>query len=137
MEYFHHDPSTGTWYLSWEQDCQEQVDTMKRLQNDPDFKARGIKNGFAHYAHWPDGVIIKWMHEFGINVLRKEDKKAALKKLQDPDWKYLRSCDMHSKRERVGASHVFMERSIKLVKAVQTAKEPPKWAKRDGVELSV
>lgn len=134
-EWFYCDPMTGDWHLEWTQDCQAQVDAMKAFQNDPEHKRRGIERGFAHYAHWPDAIIIKWRHEYGIDVLNKAHKDAALKKLQDPDWKYLRSCDMHSPRKRVRSNGIFLERDVKPARETPQPRKVPKWAARDGVLL--
>lgn len=67
------------------------IERNKRLQNDDSYKAKGIKQDWWHFASWPNVIIEKWMIDYGICVLKKEHYPAALKKLRDPEWKYLRT----------------------------------------------
>lgn len=67
------------------------IERNKRLQNDPEHKRNGIKNDWCHFATWPNIIIEKWMVDYGINVLKRDHWHAALKKLEDPDWRYLKT----------------------------------------------
>ena len=67
------------------------IERNKKLYNDNDYKRKGIKNEWCHFATWPNIIIEKWIIDYGINVLDRNHWKAALKKLEDPEWRYLKT----------------------------------------------
>lgn len=95
------DPDTGmrTWlefdeanprkfHIHHEQDVEPLLEQNKRLANDPDYKKRGIKNEFYHFATIPPIVEMQWRQE-GIDLNNKDHFKAIMRKLRDPIYKHL------------------------------------------------
>lgn len=58
--------------------------------NDDDAKKKGIKNGWWHVASIDAQTILNWRAE-GIDLFNKNDQKKILKKLQDRDFRKLRT----------------------------------------------
>lgn len=91
METWHdYDPVTRVTTLYDVQDCDPYLDRNKRLANDETRSKKGIKDGWWHVASIPNAIIHRWLSE-GINVYRREHQKAVMKKLQDPEWRYLKT----------------------------------------------
>lgn len=42
----------------------------------------------------PIGVQYQWLTKYGIDVLNPDHKDAVVKKLNDPDWKYLKTAEI-------------------------------------------
>lgn len=73
------------------QDVEAIIENNKRLQNTPQRTEH-----FRHIASIPNNILNKWIVEEGIPFLRlsgNELKKLIRKKLNDPDWKWLRTTD--------------------------------------------
>ncbi len=88
---FHeYDHDTKTTTLWTEQDASPFLESNRRLANDEDRKKRGIKDCWWHVATIPNGVIDAWMKE-GINVFDKNQAKEVARRLNHPDWRYLRT----------------------------------------------
>jgi hypothetical protein len=66
------------------------LEQNKELFNDEGYKKRGIKSGFYHAARIPEAVVLKWMQE-GVNIFDKNATKAIERKLNDPEYRYLRT----------------------------------------------
>ena len=105
-----HDPVTGmtTWYeydahtdtvtLQEVQDAEPALIANKAIRNHGGGKGRlneysreGIKANWWHVATIPNGVIMQWKREKGVDVFNKDHSAAVTKLLNDPDWKYLRT----------------------------------------------
>lgn len=101
-ELIEHDPLTGvsTYFVDrsaegkfsivHEQDVSGIIEQNKRMQADTDYKRHGIKHDFQHVAHIPDTVVLKWRQE-GIDVFNKDHTAAIMRKLRDPEYRYLRT----------------------------------------------
>ena len=85
-----YDEQTDTLTLTTEQDVEPILDYNKSLQNDSDYTRKGIKNEMWHYACIPNVVIEKWLNEEGFNIFDKNNDKALFKKLNSPEYKYLK-----------------------------------------------
>jgi hypothetical protein len=101
METYNYDPDTGVITYKREQDCRTVLDDNAEWRN-AEQNWRKKEDKWVRYAQIPMIVVEMWMAE-GINVLRAETDrngvpnehlKAVLKKLRDPDWKYLKTVDM-------------------------------------------
>tara|TARA_B100001939_G_scaffold295966_1_gene269707 strand:+ start:710 stop:1057 length:348 start_codon:yes stop_codon:yes gene_type:complete len=67
----------------------ETVATNKEVQGKD--VAKGEHNELWHLARIPNSVIHQWMQEDPpLNIYDKTHKERVLKRLDDPDWKYLR-----------------------------------------------
>lgn len=97
--WFHKDPVTGTIAIEEIQDVDPILEKNKTIQNLgsggamglTDYSRKGIKNGFWHAASIPTTLIQKWLLEEGINVFKQEDWPRVKRKLNDPEYKYLRT----------------------------------------------
>lgn len=94
-----YDPQTDTTYIEKTQDVEPILEANKSLQNWGiggaarlnDFSRRGIKNNWWHVALIPNLIIEKWLLEEGINVFDRDHWPAVRRKLNSPDWRYLRT----------------------------------------------
>lgn len=82
---WHFDDTTGDLYQEREQDVQPILDRNAQIRN---HSTPGKE--FRLAASIPLWVIEKWYQE-GINVFQKEHEAALKKKLNDPDWAWLRT----------------------------------------------
>jgi hypothetical protein len=83
------DRADGSVTASTWQDVEPYLDRNKALQNEPQKSDWG-----RHIASIPNVIIVKWLNEEGANVLRMsgdEFKSFIRKKLNDPDWRHLRT----------------------------------------------
>lgn len=71
-------------------DIRASVDYAKTLANDTEYKRLGIKNGWMHGAHIPPIVVHQWLKE-GIDVMNPAHMDRVKRKLNDPDWKHLKT----------------------------------------------
>ena len=88
---FDYDPMTDVTTIGREQDVTAILEANKRLQNDDGYTREGFKDCWWHYATIPNIVIEKWMNEDGIDVYNKEHNKAVFKKLNQPEYRYLKT----------------------------------------------
>jgi hypothetical protein len=89
--FFDYDHATDTTVVGHEQDVSLLLDVNKAMQNDTEYSRKGIKNEWWHYASIPAIIIQKWRDEFGIDVFNKDHVKAVYKKLNDPEYRYLKT----------------------------------------------
>ena len=85
----HHDESDDKLYISHSQDVSGVLAENKRARE----LAQGQRMGeMQRVASIPAVVVIEWMKE-GINVMapNREDLKAMKKKLNSPEYAYLRT----------------------------------------------
>lgn len=87
--WFHHDPETGKNHFRKVQDVTPLLDQNKAEFNDAPGKF-DKKGDFRKVASIPAVVIAKWMEE-GINVYNPDHAEAVIRKLNDPEWQYLRT----------------------------------------------
>lgn len=88
--YHHFDYQTGMTTIETVQDMQPFIEQAKALQNDTEYSKNGIKNEFWHAATIPINIQYQWLKE-GIDVFNKDHWVKVKQKLNDPDWKYLRT----------------------------------------------
>ena len=88
---FDYDYATDTTYIGRTQDTSLVLEVNKALQNDESYSKDGIKNDWWHYACIPSLIIEKWRNEFGIDVFNKDHEKAVYAKLNDPEYRYLKT----------------------------------------------
>jgi hypothetical protein len=75
------------------QDVEPILERNKALQAEPQPPRRRGDWG-RHIGTIPNVILVKWMNEEGANVLRMssdEFGKFIRKKLNDPDWRHLRT----------------------------------------------
>ena len=81
----------GETILHQTQDTSHIIEANKMMQNDDDYTARGIKANWWHYARIPNILAFKWLKEEGIDIFNKNHKKRVWQKLNDPQYKYLKT----------------------------------------------
>lgn len=86
-----YDPLTDITIVSREQDIESLLEKNKTLQNSDDYTRTGIKECFWHYASIPNILIEKWKVEDGIDVFNKDHAKAVYKKLNSPEYRFLKT----------------------------------------------
>lgn len=89
-EYVDYDHQTDTLIVHRVQDVEPVLEQNKAIANEVDISKRGIKDGWWRFAHIPAIVIEQWLKE-GINIFSKNDKKKVFEKLNDPDYRYLKT----------------------------------------------
>ena len=65
------------------------IEHNKRLQNDGDgySKSRELRRA----ASIPNGLVAKWLVEEGINIFNPNHAEAIRRKLNDPEYRWLRT----------------------------------------------
>ena len=97
------DPDTGMaiWHaydaladattIAHEQDCAAYLEANRALANADD---RGFVSGareLRRAASIPNAVVLKWLVEEGIDVMNPDHWPAVRRKLNDPEWRHLRT----------------------------------------------
>jgi hypothetical protein len=89
--HFEHDPYTGKSRILTEQDVEPLLDQNKARQTMGNGPAMDSEGAMWHAAHIPDAVILKWWLEDGIDVYNKGHIAAVKRKLDDSEWRHLRT----------------------------------------------
>jgi hypothetical protein len=75
------------WTLRYEFDSVEpELEASKELAKDDARAKQQIRDGFWHYAHIPDALLLKW-HTEGVNI---RDQAELFKKVNSRDYRYLK-----------------------------------------------
>ena len=88
-EFFVYDESERKWHIEYIGDTDSIVERNKILQNHTD--GYTPSRDFRRVAHIPDIIILKWMKEDGLKWWDKNDWPAIKRKLNDPEWRFLRT----------------------------------------------
>lgn len=83
--------SDGIATLTHEQDMTPIIEANKMMANDTDYTKAGMKADWWHYARIPNNLIHKWLVEEGIDVFDKNHKKKVFQKLNDPEYRFLKT----------------------------------------------
>lgn len=97
--WFHKDAVDGTITVEELQDVEPILEANKAVQNREAggamgltaFSRKGIKNGMWHVGSIPMTLAFKWLNEEGINIFKKSDWPRVRKKLNDIDYRLLRT----------------------------------------------
>lgn len=82
----------GQWEFKYEQDCEPILERNKALANHETNRAGySPSKDFRRIGSIPAVIILKWLNEDGINVFDPNHQDAVLRKLRDPEWRYLRT----------------------------------------------
>ena len=88
-EFFNYDDTTGdSVYKTQWKGTNLVTDFNKEHQTKE--SGRNPANDMWHVARIPPAIIHKWLVEEGLNVFSKEHGERLMKKLDDPEWQYLR-----------------------------------------------
>lgn len=91
--YWDYDEINDKEIIETVQDVEPILEANKRLYNNPSHRQHGVKHEFAHVAHIPMILVHKWLME-GIDVYKESDWPRVKRKLEDPDYKYLRTTNL-------------------------------------------
>lgn len=95
-----YDPIDDELTLISEQDCQPTIELNKKLYNDG-------TDGYGETREWrraasiPNIILEKWLKEEGIRWWDSEDAPKLMAKLDDPEWRFLRTAPGHLGRKPV------------------------------------
>lgn len=81
-----YDESEDRTILEYEQDCQQILDRNKEWQNHGNHK---MGDGF-HAASIPSSVMLKWLVEYGVDVMNKDHMPAVKRLLNSSEWMHLK-----------------------------------------------
>ena len=88
--YHHYDDITKITNIERVQNVAPILEMNKELAK-TNHQENGIKNSWWHAAMIPVTVIEKWLNEDGIDAYNRDHWPAVKRKLNDPDWRYLRT----------------------------------------------
>lgn len=93
MQAIVHEEADGGLVIEHRQDVEAILDANRREMNDFDPHEARKREGAAarRVAHIPDVIIVRFLNE-GINVFDPEHRDRLAKKLNDPEYAYLRTC---------------------------------------------
>jgi hypothetical protein len=87
VAHYWRDDGNGSGSVVSQADVTDEIEHNKQcLNNTP----RILKADFWPEAHIPDIIVLKWLNEEGWSVFDKNAKDRLRRKLNDPDWRYLR-----------------------------------------------
>lgn len=89
--YHDYDPQTDQTIIQHEGDCEPVLERNVALANDTEYTKTGIKRELWHYASIPAALQVKWLIEEGIDVYKEEDWPRVSKKLEDLDFRKLKT----------------------------------------------
>lgn len=89
--YHSYDELTDQTIISYEADSSPVLEANQKEANDSESSKQGIKDGFWHYACIPVELQIQWLINEGIDVYRKEDWDRVWAKINDSDFKKVKT----------------------------------------------
>lgn len=85
------DSATRTASIRTEWDVTAILDSNKAAQNQDDQGWFSNKREMRRAASIPNAIIYKWLIEEGINIWDNNHLPAVRRKLNDPEWRWLRT----------------------------------------------
>jgi hypothetical protein len=89
--YHAYDSMTDETTIITEGDYSASLEMNKKRANDTELTKQGIKNEMWLYASIPPIVQMKWLTEEGLDVWKKEHAQRLSRKLEDPEFRYLKT----------------------------------------------
>lgn len=84
----YYDPNTDETFIQEVQDVQPYIERNKLLYNNPELHKKDPDGRYV--ASIPNGVQLRWMKEYGVNVHNKEHWPRVRRLLNSPEWRYLK-----------------------------------------------
>lgn len=81
----------GLILIEYEQDVEPALEWARQLRNLDDRGYGTASRELRRVAFVPNIVITKWLAEEGLNIFDPDHEARYRKKLNDPDWAYLRT----------------------------------------------
>lgn len=97
MTWHDYDPLTNETTIIHTADAEPLLEENKAMQNDAAISKKGIKGGWWKYASIPVGLQVKWLIEEGLDVYNPRHSDRLTKKLEDPEYRYLKTTSGHHK----------------------------------------
>ncbi len=85
-----YDPVDDELTVVNQQDCEPTIELNKKLYNDGT-EGYGPTREWRRIASIPNIILEKWLKEEGIRFWDSEDTHKLAAKLDDPEWKFLRT----------------------------------------------
>ena len=87
--YHSYDHDSRVTTIEETQDVTAIIEKNKALHN-TDHQKIGIKQEWMHAATIPVVIQMKWLREDGIDIFNPDDMPRILRKLNDPEYRYLK-----------------------------------------------
>lgn len=89
--WLHHDGETIA--IETRQDVTKVLDICGKIRNEfKGYKDHGDHH-MHHVAHFSPVVMAQWLEDYGIDVLNPDHADRVWKKLNDPDWRTIRTSE--------------------------------------------
>lgn len=89
LKTFHsYDETEDKTYVSYEEDVEALLDRNKRLQAEN--RSTSSMGDGVHVASIPPTVQMKWLTEYGVDLMNRDHMPAVKRLLNDPEWRYLK-----------------------------------------------
>lgn len=90
------DNEDGGFSIAYEQDCQDIIDANKeKASHGRDYYVSKDHEGeYWKAASIPLNIWMTWLNEDGIDYFAPEHSKDLERKLNDPEWKYLKCAEI-------------------------------------------
>lgn len=95
--FHHYNADTDETIIETVGDSEPYIELNKARINDTEMSRQGIKDGFWLYASIPPAVQVKWLIEEGIDVYNRDHGARISAKLEDPQYRYLKTTAGHHK----------------------------------------
>lgn len=90
--YHHYDHDTKITRIEQVQDVQNILEQCKRFANDPDYKRKGIKEDYYHFARVPNSILVELLQKYHLDWRKKEDLP-KIEQVLTRDYKKLLTVD--------------------------------------------
>jgi hypothetical protein len=89
--WFHHDGEKIS--IETKQDVAKVLDICGNIRNEfSGYKDKGDHH-IHHVAHFTPVVIAQWLEDYGIDIFNPDHSDMVWKKLNDPDWRKIRTTE--------------------------------------------
>ncbi len=89
VEYLWRTRPEGGWDIAVRQDADPFLDMNRAMANEND--GYSPSRDLRRAASIPIGVAMKWLIEEGLDIYDPDHGERLMRKLNDPDWRYLRT----------------------------------------------
>ncbi len=93
VETWYHAQPDRTFVIETRQDVRPILERNKTLQTANDGFDR--RRDLARVASIPVVVQYEWLKRYGVNIFDPDQEKAVRRLLNDPEWRYLRTSEIH------------------------------------------
>lgn len=91
VEYLWRTKPEGGWEIAAHHEVDHFLDLNKAMRNEND--GYSPSRELRRAASIPVGVQLKWLTEEGLDIYNPDHADRLMRKLNDPDWAYLRTAD--------------------------------------------